>query len=325
MTLVELSVGLVLLLAGGEALVKGSVAVAQRLGVSPLVIGLTLVGFGTSTPELVASLDAALTGAPGIAIGNVVGSNIANVLLILGIGGTLLPMTTTKDAFRRDGTVLVACSLLMLAVVLYGSMDRWIGVGFLLLLAAYTIHTYLAERRTPDAAAGVYAAEGESVAEPGMSLPLGAVIAAGGIAAVVFGADLLVGAAVVIARDLGVSEAVIGLTLVAVGTSLPELATSIMAALRRQPDVAFGNVVGSNIFNVLGIAGTTAAVTPIPVPPEIGHFDIWVMVGVALLLVVFAATVGRVGRREGIIFLSCYGAYMVVQFVPAVRQAIGLV
>jgi cation:H+ antiporter len=320
----SLATGLVLLLGGGEALVKGSVAVASRLGVSPLLIGLTLVGFGTSTPELVASLQAVLVGAPGIAVGNVVGSNIANILLILGVAAVILPVATTKEAFRRDGTVLIGVSLLMVAVVLTGSIGRWTGAGFLALLAAYTVWTYLTERRAPDASAALHAAEAEAVAPRGLSLPLALLLALGGIAAVLLGASLLVHAAIDIARAAGLSEAVIGLTLVAVGTSLPELATSAMAALRRQSDVAFGNIVGSNIFNVLGIAGTTAVVTPIAVPAEIVRLDIWVMLATALLLVVFAVTGWRVSRREGAVFLAAYAAYLAVQLAPGLRGWLGV-
>jgi cation:H+ antiporter len=325
MTSVQLIIGLVLLLGGGEALVKGSVAAARRLGVSPLLIGLTLVGFGTSTPELVASLRATQIGAPGIAIGNVVGSNIANILLILGLAAVIFPLATTKEAFRRDGAVLIGVSMLMLAVVLLGVISRGAGLAFLGLLAAYTIYTYRAERRTHDAAARVHEAEAED-AMPGRELPLwaGLLLAVGGIAAVVFGADLLVGAAIEIARAAGLSEAVIGLTLVAVGTSLPELVTSAMAAVRRHADVAFGNILGSNIFNILGVVGLTAAVSPLSVPPEIAAFDVWIMIAAALLLVLFAATGWRVERWEGGAFLAAYAGYLLVQLAPGVRAWLGL-
>jgi len=324
MTWIGLAAGLALLLGGGEALVRGSVAIATRLGVSPLLIGLTLVGFGTSTPELVASLEAALIGAPGIAVGNIVGSNIANVLLILGLSALILPLATTRQAFRRDGAVLVGASLALLAVVLGGALGRWTGVGFLLLLAGYTIYTFLTERRTRDAAAAMHAAEASEVAPREMSLLVGLACTLGGIAAVVIGASLLVHAALAIAGRLGLSEAVIGLTLVAVGTSLPELVTSAMAALRRHGDVAFGNIVGSNIFNILGIGGATALVSPIAVPAEIVRFDIWVMLAAAFLLVAFATTGWRVSRTEGALFLIAYAAYLLVQLSPGVRGAMGL-
>jgi cation:H+ antiporter len=321
----SLAAGLALLLGGGEALVKGSVAVASRLGVSPLLIGLTLVGFGTSTPELVASIQAALVGAPGIAVGNVVGSNIANILLVLGIAAVILPVATTKEAFRRDGAVLIGVSLLMTAVVLWGAIGRSAGLAFLALLAGYTIYTYLTERQAPDdASAAVHAAEAEAVAPRAMALGLALALAVGGIAAVLLGASLLVNAAIEIAEAAGLSDAVIGLTLVAIGTSLPELATASMAAFRGQADVAFGNLVGSNIFNVLGIAGATAVVTPIAIPAEIVRLDIWVMLATAALLVVFAVTGWRVSRREGAVFLLLYGLYLAVQLTPGLRGWLGV-
>jgi cation:H+ antiporter len=327
LTVLQLIAGLALLLLGGEILVKGSVAVAQRLGVSPMLIGLTLVGFGTSTPELVTSLQAAMIGAPGIAVGNVVGSNIANILLILGVATVILPMATTREAFWRDGSVLVAASLLLLGVVLSGSIARWAGICFLALLLAYTGYAYLSERRGRSAAAALHAAEADEVADlppRGIGIGAGIGLTIGGIAAVVVGASLLVDASLVIARAAGLSEAVIGLTLVAVGTSLPELVTSVMAAIRKHGDIAFGNIVGSNIFNILGIAGVTAAVTPITVPAEILQFDIWAMVATALLLVAFAMTGWRVNRWEGGAFLACYAAYLAVQLSPDARQWLGL-
>ena len=312
----QLAAGLLLLLAGGEALVRGSVAVATRLGLSPLVIGLTLVGLGTSAPELVACIEAALIGAPGLAVGNIVGSNIANILLILGISALLLPVATKREAFTRDGAVLAATTIVFVAVVtLAGAVGRGTGIAFLALLAAYLVWTYVTERRAPDAAGVRYAEEAEEVMPRGMPLWAALAFAVGGIAAVVFGADLLVRGAIEIAREVGLSETVIGLTLVAVGTSLPELATSIVAAARRHTDVAFGNVVGSNIFNVLGIAGATAIVAPFDVPAEVLRLDIWVMLATVALLAVFAVTGWRISRREGAVLLLAYVGYLLVQFM----------
>jgi cation:H+ antiporter len=321
---IQLAIGFVLLLGGGEALVRGSVGVALRLGLSPLVIGLTLVGFGTSAPELVACIQAALAGAPGIAVGNIVGSNIANILLILGAAAVIAPIVTTRQAFQRDGPVLICASLLLLAVILSGAIGRWSGAAFLVLLAGYLGYTYVTERRAPDAAAEVYAAEAAEVAPRSASLTLSLLLALGGIAVVVYGADLLVAAAIVVARDFGVSEAVIGLTLVAVGTSLPELATSVIAAFRRHGDVAFGNIVGSNIFNALGITGATALVAPIAVPGEIIRLDVWVMMATAVLLVLFAVSGWRVSRWEGAVCLIAYAGYLVVQLSPGIRHWLGV-
>ncbi len=319
-----LIIGLVLLLGGGEALVKGSVAIAWRLGVSRLLIGLTLVGFGTSTPELVASLQGALSGSPGVAIGNVVGSNIANILLILGAAVVILPITTNKSGFGRDGSVLIGASLLMVAVALTGELGRAAGIAFLLALLGYTVFTYLSEKRAHSASATVHEAEADFVEGSGMAMFPAVLLAFGGIAAVVAGASLLVSASIEIARAANMSETVIGLTLVAVGTSLPELVTSVMAAIRRQGDVAFGNVIGSNVFNILGIAGVTAVVKPLQVPPQILAMDIWVMLAASLLLVLFAVTGWRVSRREGLLFLLAYAAYLTVQLSPGVRSVLGL-
>lgn len=325
MATVQLILGLLLLLAGGEALVKGSVAAAVRLGVSPLVIGLTLVGFGTSTPEMVTSVEAALIGSPGVAVGNVVGSNIANILLILGASALIRPIPTDRGALERDGTALAVSAVLLAAVTVAGGLNRWVGGIFVLLILAYTIHSYLGERKRPDTPeARLHRAEAEEEAPRRMPLWLGLVLVLAGIAAVVAGAHFLVEGALVIARSAGVSETVIGLTVVSVGTSLPELMTSVMAAIRRHGDVAFGNIVGSNIFNALGITGVTALVRPLRVPEEIVRLDIWVMLGASALLIFFATSGRRIGRREGGALLALYGGYLVLQLVPDVRAAIGL-
>jgi K+-dependent Na+/Ca+ exchanger related-protein len=316
LTWIELIIGLGLLLGGGEALVKGSVSLATRLGVSQLMIGLTLVGFGTSMPELVSSIQAVLRGAPEIAVGNVIGSNIANVLLILGCSALILPIATRKEAFRRDGVALIGASLLLLVVALSGEVGLWEGVLLLMLLAGYLGYTYVTERTVPDASAEMHGAHAEAYAGQ-MSVWLALVLAVGGISGVVFGADLLIGAAIELAPRLGLSEAVVGLTLVAVGTSMPEFATSVMAAIRGKGDVAFGNVVGSNIFNALGILGGCALISPVTVSAEFLRFDVWVMAGTAVLLVVFAATGWRLSRREGGAFLTAYGLYLVAQLATS--------
>lgn len=321
---VELFGGFALLLGGGEALVRGSVNLAKRLGVSQLMIGLTLVGFGTSTPELMSSIQAVLRGAPGIAVGNVVGSNIANVLLILGLSALILPIATSREAFKRDGPVLLGASVLVVAVVLAGEMSARMGACFLVLLAGYLLHTYFQERNASSASAVMHGSIGSADRPDKLPIWAGSMLALGGIAAVVCGADMLVGGAMALARQLDMSETVIGLTLVAVGTSLPELVTSVTAALRGRGDLAFGNVVGSNIFNALGILGSTALVAPIAVPAQIGRFDVWVMLGAAMLLVVFVTTGWRLGRREGGIFLVLFCVYLATQFSPGLRQIIGL-
>lgn len=314
---IELLAGMALLLAGGEALVRGAVGLARRLGVSPLLIGLTLVGFGTSTPELVTSVLAALAGSPGIALGNVVGSNIANILLILGLAAAMWPIACAPAAFRRDGTVVAAVAVLCAGVAVTGMFGRPAGLAFVALLAWYLLHTWRRERAAPDAAGELYAHEA-GLAEPGPGHAWSAAVTAlGGIAAVLGGAHLLVGAAIALAAAAGIPEAVVGVTIVAVGTSLPELATSVIAALRRQPELAVGNVLGSNIFNVLGILGVTALVRPLPVPGEILRLDLWVMLAATALLIVFALTGRRISRPEGAIFLALYLGYLAVLYVRA--------
>jgi len=313
MTYALLAAGLVIMLLGGELLVRGAVAIARRLGVSPLLIGLTLVGFGTSTPKLVACIDAALADAPGLAIGNVVGSNIANILLIMGVGAALAPMRVAREAFLRDGPVLVATSVALVGACFLDVIDRGVGTLLVALLLVYVLWTYHSERGDRGASAAMHAGEVEVLGRLPESLWLALVIGLGGLAGVLAGARLLVEAAIEIALLWGVSDAIIGLTVVAVGTSLPELATAVVAGFRRQTDVAFGNIVGSNIFNSLGIIGVTALVQPLAVPTEITRLDVWVMLGVALFGAAFALTSWRVSRPEGLALLFAYGAYLTVK------------
>lgn len=325
MVYVELFAGLALLLVGGDIFVRGAVGVAQRFNVSPLLIGLTLVGFGTSLPELFASLEAARVGSPGIAVGNVVGSNIANILLILGLSALVTPLAVAPGSLRRDGPVLIATSVLAIGICLFGRIERWWGLLFLALLLTYMIHAYLSERRFHDARARIHVAEAEEV-KPLAVAPLAmAALTLGGLAAIIFGSGFLVDGAIALARAFDVSEAVIGLTIVAVGTSLPELTTSLIAALRRHGDVALGNVVGSNIFNLLGILGATAVYRPIPVPAEIAHFDNWIMLAATALFIVFATTRSQVERWEGGVMLAGYLAYVTVLLAPAFGRTLSVI
>ncbi|MEN3794835.1 calcium/sodium antiporter [Fulvimarina sp. MAC3] len=315
--------GLVLLIVGGELLVRGSVKTASRLGVSPLVIGLTLVGFGTSTPELVTSVQASLSGAPGIAIGNIVGSNIANLLLILGVSALLAPIAVKSSSLRRDGGVLIAVSVGFAALAVVWPLDRFVGAFFVLLLVAYMVYAFRQERVAgADHGAAFDKAEAlqeadtalrpEAEDKGGGSILLPLLLALAGLALVVFGGILLVDGAVAIARDFGISETVIGLTIVAIGTSMPELVTSITAAIKKQSDVAFGNVIGSNIYNILGIGGFTGLISPVEIPDEIIRFDNPIMVAVTVLAVVFAWSGGRIGRVDGMVLLTGYAVYMFV-------------
>lgn len=296
--------GLVFLAFGGEILVRGAVGAARVLGVSPLLSGLVLVGFGTSTPELVTSLIAAMQNAPDIAVGNVVGSNIANILLILGITAAITPIYVRPQAIGRDMIALGASSVICLLAVVAGFIDRWFGLFLLALLGVYLVVTYLRERSH---------AAGDATRPPvdrdWKRLGRFALMTAAGIALTVVGARLLVGGAIELAEGLGMPQRVIGLTIVAVGTSLPELVACVVAALRRHADVALGNVIGSNIYNVFGILGITAAVSPIRIPPEIANLDIWVLLAATGFLALLLRTGGGLKRLEGAGFLLAYVAY----------------
>lgn len=323
--------GLALLVIGGELLVRGAVDVAKRLGMSPLLIGLTLVGFGTSAPELVTSVQAALAGSPGIAVGNIVGSNIANILLILGLSALITPVAVQSNALRRDGVFVVGTGL-MFALVSYAFMlDRIAGVLFLGLLATYLTYAYRQERTHVADADGHTSAFEKAEAydtlhngpilqaqhvnkeggRTGFLIPLA--LAIGGLLVVVAGGKLLVDGAIGIARSYGMSEAVIGLTIVAVGTSMPEFVTSVVAALRRHGDVALGNIMGSNIYNTLGIGGVTGVISPTAVPAQIVAFDNQVMIAASFALFIFAWSGYRVSRMEGAVLLSAYIIYVYSQ------------
>lgn len=310
-TLALIIVGLVGLMLGGELLVRGAVSAAKAFGISPMIIGLTLVGFGTSTPELVTSLQAALAGSSGIAVGNVVGSNIGNVLLILGIAALIAPIAVDPAALKRDGAVMIAATALCMGAVVVGQVDRLAGALLVVGLAVYLTVTLLLERRASKSpSADVYAAESEAVPGPDYSLGWSLLLALGGLIITILGARFLVSGAVTAAQAIGLSEAVIGLTIVAIGTSMPELVTSVIAVRKGQGDVALGNVIGSNIFNILGILGVTALVQPMVVPAQIIEFDMWVLAASAVLLVVFARTGRRISRREGAVMLVLYLAYL---------------
>ncbi len=314
LTSLQLILGLVLLIGSGEFLVRGSVGFARALGVSPLFIGLTLVGFGTSAPELVASLIAAFRGAPGIAIGNVVGSNIANVLLILGIAALIAPLPVQRQEFHRDAVALGAATLVALAAAIVGTLSRPAGALLVSLLVTYLYIAYRSERAAPNAEARRHEDEARLVAPPKAGLLRPLLVAVVALAGVVLGARLLVDASIAIAARFDVPETVIGLTVVAIGTSLPELAVSAIAAFRGQGAVAVGNVVGSNIYNVLGILGITALVHPLPVPPEIIHFDIWIMLATAGLLLAFMLRGRVIGRAAGGLCLAAYASYLLLLF-----------
>ena len=305
--------GLILLLFGAEFLVRGAVALARRLRVSPMLIGLTIVAYGTTAPELVVSLKAALIGAPGIAVGNVVGSNIANILLILGTSAVIFPIVCEPRRLIREGVVIGAVAVMFALLGLGGVITPWHGIPMLAALVAISVYAYISERRG-GGTAELHEREGAEFEDVPQALWLTWLSIIGGVASVVLGAQLLLDGAIELARMFGVSEAVIGLTLVAIGTSLPELATAVVAAYRRHSDVALGNVLGANLYNILGIMGVVSVITPITIPAQMVVFDLWVLVAVtfALLIALFAAR--GISRPLGIGFLAAYGVYIWVEY-----------
>ncbi|MGM0631892.1 MAG: calcium/sodium antiporter [Pseudomonadota bacterium] len=310
--LLYLAVGIVLLTAGGEILIRGAVSAARRLGVSPLLSGLLIVGFGTSAPELAVSVDAAIQGQPDIALGNVVGSNISNILLVLGICAAISPLAVQPLALRRDATCVIAASLLFIILAWNGTLHRMEAFILLGTLAAYLIWAWRTERGNDTPAAGVHIAEAEVVNTLPLSPLLSGLFILGGLALLITGSRVLLTGATGLATTMGISEAVIGLTIVAVGTSLPELTISVIAALRRQADVAVGNILGSNLFNLLGILGISALLQPLSLPTRIQQYDQWVLLGTAALLFLFLFTGRRVSRVEGLVLVGLYGLYLFI-------------
>ncbi|MDM7947180.1 MAG: calcium/sodium antiporter [Oceanibaculum nanhaiense] len=308
--------GLVLLFLGGEGLVRGSVAIATRLGISKLVVGMVIVGFGTSAPELVVSLQAALAGSPDIALGNVIGSNIANILLILGIAALLTPLANEDGGIKREALVMLLAAAALVAALWYGELNRLIGIVLLAGLAVHLTLAFLKERRSradiAEGAApeGAHKHEADEVTDIPLKLPLAILATLAGLGLLVAGAELMVEGSTAIARTFGVSEAVIGLTIVAVGTSLPELATAIVAAIRRHSDVVLANIVGSNIFNVLAILGITATIAPIGVSERFLLIDGPIMLVVTLLAFVILLRARTVSRLIGGGFLAAYCGYI---------------
>jgi cation:H+ antiporter len=303
--------GLALLVVGGEGLVQGSVALARRFSISPLVIGLTVVGFGTSSPELVVSVLAAIQGAPGLALGNVVGSNIANMLLILGIAAAMFPLTVHRNALRRDGLVMLAVTGAFFAIGMTGMVSMTHGAVMLAALALYmSVSVWWDRRPDTDEAAALHREEAEDI-------PVGpyrgwavALAVLGGIAGLAAGAHFVVVGASAFANGMGISDEVIGLSIVAIGTSLPELAAAVAAARARHADVCVGNVIGSNIFNVLGIVGAAALAAPLPFSAGMIGFDLWVLLGVSVGLMGVMLSGYRITRWEGVLFLLAYALYM---------------
>ena len=299
--------GFVVLGVAGEALLRGAVTVAARLNVSPLIIGLTIIAFGTSAPELTVSLNAALNGQPDISIGNVVGSNIANILLVLGLMAVVSPFVVSQGTLTRDGGFMLGVSLFLAVCGLLGGISFAIGGALLAVLIGFTAYLYTSARTgsdTAEAEAGV----DENQVPGGLAVAVPVLLV--GLTGIVWGAELMVDGAVGLARLWGLSEAVIALSLVAIGTSLPELAVSMVAALRGHAALAVGNIIGSNISNILLILGGTALVAPLPISADMAVRDIPIMCAVAGLGLWFMASGRRMTRGEGAFCLALYGAYM---------------
>ncbi|MCS7067782.1 MAG: calcium/sodium antiporter [Meiothermus sp.] len=306
--LLLIAAGIVLLYFGGEALVRNAVVLARSWGISTMVVGLTVVAFGTSSPELAASLAAALSGSPAIAIGNVVGSNILNILFILGLTALIAPIRAQAQFIKREVPIMIGAALLLFVFLNFDQqISRLEGLLSVALLGLYIWFLYKSSTGESTEVQGEFDQEYGKPIQAGWPTYAGVVL---GLVLLGVGARLLTIGAVELARAFGVPELVIGLTIVALGTSLPEVAASLMAALRREPDIALGNIVGSNIFNILGILGITALVQPIGLPWESIVRDLWVMLGASVLLWPFLVTGFRLGRREGGLFLGLYGVYV---------------
>ncbi len=316
--------GLIALILGAELLVRGASRLALAFGISPLVVGLTVVALGTSAPEMAVSVRSAWSGQVDIALGNVVGSNIFNVLIILGLSALITPLVVHQQVIRQEVPVMIGVSLLLWALALDGGIGRWEGLLLAGLLAGYT---FLLIRQSRRETAAVQAQVDAEYTEAFAARPrawhahwgVQVLLVLAGLALLVLGAQWLVEAAVGFARRLGVSELVIGLTIVAAGTSLPEVATSVMAAIRGERDIAVGNVVGSNNFNILAVLGLTASVAPadLAVAPSMPVFDLPVMVGAALACLPVFFTEARIARWEGALFLALYAAYTLYLILDA--------
>jgi cation:H+ antiporter len=306
-TLLFLLLGLVLLYFGAEGLVRGSSSMALRFGVSPLLVGLTVVAFGTSAPEMMVSVKAAYLGQGDISVGNVVGSNICNIGLILGFCALIVPIKVASQIVRIDTPIMIGTTALAIALLYDGALSRTEGIIFFLLLVVYVVFSIrLAKKQATDPLAQEFSDE-MKISKTGVALDVLLVI--GGLVMLVFGARFLVDSAIVVAKAFGLSEAVIGLTIVAIGTSLPEFATSLVAAIKKEADIAVGNVVGSNIFNILGILGVSAFITPLS-SSGITGIDLGVMAGFAIALWGFSASGHRITRIEGLIMMAAYAAYV---------------
>lgn len=302
-----IAVGFVLLLISAEYTVRGSVAVANKLNIPTLIIGLTIVAFGTSAPEFVISIRSAINGSAGISVGNVIGSNIANLMLILGAAAMIYPIKCVRRVFLRDYGFLFLVTALLVVFGVTGVLVRWHGILMLVLLLVFILYNYFNAKNNCD--------EEEAPLSPlsdkgWMYVILITIL---GLAGIIVGAELLIKGAVDLARLMGISEEIIGVTIIAFGTSLPELATSGMAAFRRQNDVALGNIIGSNVWNIVFILGVTSTIVDVEVSRQFILYDLWIMIGATILLLPFMYTKSILSRFEGFIFVLGYLFYLASQ------------
>jgi cation:H+ antiporter len=310
MEYVKVLAGFVLLLLGGNYLVKGGVSLAGHLKISSLVVGITFVSLGTSAPELIVSLQAALNGHPDISIGNVVGSNISNIALVLAITAIIIPIKVSRDSVIINWPVMMLASLLFYFFILNFSLDRWEGIIFVLGLATF-LYLSIRNSRLQHLNSVV------ETAKPSQSVFIALLIVVLSCAGLAIGSNWLVNGAATVARNFGVSERVISITLIAFGTSVPELATSVIAAVKKELDISVGNIIGSNIFNLFGVLGITASFTSIPVNSGTVRFDVPWMLGISLLLFLFILPLrgGRLTRLKGIIMLLSYATYIALVII----------
>lgn len=305
-----LGLGMVMLIHGGNWTIDAAVYVARKMGVSPLVVGFTIVAFGTSLPELIVSINANLSGLPGIAIGNVLGSNVANILLVLGATAFVAPIIANFKDLRRDLIVMILATCFLAGIMIHGDITVMTGLGMLGALVLLTLWQYKQALK-----GDVVIEEVEDPEFKNLSSSLFFLMT--GLFCIALGAEFLVRGAKVSAEIIGVPDAVIGLSVIAIGTSLPELSTCIIAAMRKQTDIILGNIIGSNVFNILMIIGAAAAVKRIDMStttPQLVDLDIWVTLGVSVVFTAILFFFGKIGNKLGIAFLACYTVYMLAIF-----------
>ena len=300
---VMMATGLVMLILGGELLIRGAMSAANKLNISPFLSGLIIVGFGTSMPELIVSINAVMNNSPAVALGNVIGSNIGNIGLIIGVCGLISPLVFKPSALRHDAIVMLTAVLIFIALGFSGQFSTISGLLMVVALFSYLGFTIYKEKNQNTASHKLHQDEGKELHNKPRKIGLVVLSISLGLVFLIYGAQLFVAGSTFIAKEFGVSEALIGLTLVAVGTSLPEFTISVMAVLRKHMDVAVGNVVGSNIFNILGIMGVTALISPIPFEGRFTDFDQWALLLITLVLVFYILRGGAIGRGKSLFLL----------------------